>query len=167
MVSTEQGLLSELPLMASEAAHPYASATPSPSSSPSSGIKTKTRPQRPAVVTSSSSFLEATSPTSGFSASRSPSPITFARASVINTSPLPSAAANGNLREKNNMSLGRDEKKDRRRRLMGTESLRVAHAALDALLRVPESACPRAVYDKLERDAFYCRSTLGSDIIPC
>ncbi|KAL5476987.1 hypothetical protein ACEPAI_3173 [Sanghuangporus weigelae] len=152
-------------------AHPYASATPSPSSSPSGGMKTKTRtrPQRPTIITSSSSpasFLDATSPTLRTTSSRSPSPITFARASVINISSLASAAANGNLREKNKMSLGREEKKDRRVGLMGSESQRVGLAGLDALLRVPESACPRAVPQPRMPNVQLVRSATSLSVTP-
>ncbi|KAL5521781.1 hypothetical protein ACEPAF_2529 [Sanghuangporus sanghuang] len=132
-------------------------------------MKTNSRPQRPTIITSSSSpasFLDSTSPTLRSTSSRSPSPITFARASVINISPLASVAANGNLREKNKMSLGRDEKKDRRLGLMGSESQRVGFAGLDALLRVPESACPRFVPQPRMPNVQLVRSTTNLSVTP-
>ncbi|KAL5514185.1 hypothetical protein ACEPAG_2273 [Sanghuangporus baumii] len=132
-------------------------------------MKTKTRPQRPTIITSSSSpasFLDATSPSLRTASSRSPSPITFARASVINISSLASAAADENLREKNKMSLGREEKKDRRLGLMGSESQRVGLAGLDALLRVPESACPRAVPQPRMPNVQLVRSATNLSVTP-
>ncbi|EJD05377.1 uncharacterized protein FOMMEDRAFT_165822 [Fomitiporia mediterranea MF3/22] len=113
-------------------AHPYAAA----SASSSTTASTITRHKRPTITTPSispSSFLDATSPT------RSPSPIVFARASVV--FPHPSASTCGNHPEFATAREKEKEKRDRRRGLMAKE--RVVHAGLDALLRAPEAA-PRS-----------------------